>query len=298
MTVNDAALSITSVTHPAATEGLGTGIVTVATFTDAAGVDSDIGDLSAVITWADGAITAGMVVPTGTPGSYTVTGSHTYADEINTAADFTVAVSDSGGASDSLTIHTATVADADLTGSSAATATGGIEGVTVATLNNATFTDANPGDHTGDFTATITWGDLGPTSIGTVSYSGGTYTVDATHLYAEEGDYSFSIAITDDGGKTTSITGSATVADADLTGSTAATATGGIEGVHVSTLGNATFSDANHGDDRRLRPRSIGATAAARDLDCPRSSRAAAAATAWPARTSTPRKGPTTSRSP
>src|SRR5262249_26211047 len=52
--VADAGLSIISVTHPAAAEGIDTGTVTVASFTDAAGSSSDIADLSAVITWADG----------------------------------------------------------------------------------------------------------------------------------------------------------------------------------------------------------------------------------------------------
>ena len=42
-----------------------------------------------------------------------------------------------------------------------------------------------------------------------------------------------------DGGSLATITGSTHIADAALTGSAAATATGGIEGVAVATLGNA-----------------------------------------------------------
>src|SRR5205823_5556491 len=122
---------------------------------------------------------------------------------------------------------TATVADAALTGSSAATA-GGTEGAGRARGRaGANFTDANPGDHTGDFTATIHWGDT-TSSSGTVSFSAGVYTVDGTHTYADEGTYVISIDVLDDGGHTATITGSATVADAALTGSSAATA-GGTE---------------------------------------------------------------------
>src|SRR5689334_25290151 len=87
-----------------------------------------------------------------------------------------------------------------------------------------------------DFTATINWGDLGPTSLGTVSYSGGTYTVAGSHTYAEEASYSISIAVADDGGQTATITGTATVADARLTGSGAATASGGAEGTNNSRV--------------------------------------------------------------
>src|SRR6185295_16969694 len=141
----------------------------------------------------------------------------------------------------------ATVGDADLTGSNTATA-GGTEGATDSSvLAGATFTDANPGDHTEDFTATIHWGD-GQDSAGAVSYSGGVYTVDGTHTYAEEGSYSITIDVADtlDGGtSTTTITGTATVGDADLTGSNTATA-GGTEGAtDSSVLAGATFTDAN-----------------------------------------------------
>ena len=75
-----------------------------------------------------------------------------------------------------------------LTGSSAATATGGVEGVTAATLGNATFTDSNAGALLTDFTVTaVTWGDGSTDTTGlTVSGSGGSYMVNGSHLYGEE----------------------------------------------------------------------------------------------------------------
>ena len=77
---------------------------------------------------------------------------------------------------------TLTVADAPLTGSSAASASGN-DGASVS-LTNATFTDANPGDHTADFTATIDWGDGTAPTTGTVSYNSVTkvYTVAGSHI--------------------------------------------------------------------------------------------------------------------
>src|SRR5262249_60744873 len=71
----------------------------------------------------------------------------------------------------------------------------------------------------------IYWGDTS-SSAGTVSYSGGIYTVSGTHTYGEEGSYSITIDVSDDGGSTTTITGTATVGDAALTGSDTAVARG------------------------------------------------------------------------
>ena len=89
-------------------------------------------------------------------GNYTVAGSHIYAEEVTGTDTITVTVNDDGGQSTTIT-GAATVADAALTGSAAASVTA-TEGAT-ATLTNATFTDANPGDHSADFSGTIDWGD-------------------------------------------------------------------------------------------------------------------------------------------
>jgi len=110
---------------------------------------------------------------------------------------------------------TLTVADAPLTGSSAASASGN-EGASVS-LTNATFTDANPGDHTADFTATIDWGDGTAPTTGTVSYNSVTkvYTVAGSHTYAEEGTYTPTVTVKDNvdvgGTSSTTITGTATI---------------------------------------------------------------------------------------
>ena len=244
-TVADAPLTITSVTPPAATEGVNTGTVTVAAFSDAAGIYSNSSDLTATITWGDGVTTAGTVVPVnGSPGSYTVTGSYTYSEEIDIPADFTVTVYDVGGASDSSTTTT-TVAGASLAPGTI-TAIGGVEYTTPTTLS-ATFTDPNVNAPTSDFSGTIQWGDgeTTPFTSSAVSGSGGSYTVSGSHQYAEEGSYDITVAINDIEGSSTTDTGSTTVADAPLAGSNAATALGGVEGVTVSTLTNATFTDAN-----------------------------------------------------
>ena len=244
-TVVDAALTGSSAATAGGTEGaIHSSILSGATFTDANPGDNS-GDMTATITWGDGGPTSAGTVSYSN-GVYTVSGSHTYAEE----GDYPISISvvDVGGSTTTIS-GTATVADAPLTGSSAATA-GGTEGaIHSSILSGATFTDANPGDHSGDMTATIDWGDSGPTSLGLISYSNGVYTVAGSHTYAEEGNYPISISVVDVGGSATTISGTATVADAALTGSSAATA-GGAEGAtNSSVLSGATFTDANPGDN-------------------------------------------------
>ena len=122
--------------------------------------------------------------------------------------------------SSTATIHgSTTVVHAPLAGESTATATGGIETVTAATLTGATFTDANLAAPSSDFSVqSVTWGDGGTSTAGlTIAGSGGTYTVSGTHQYTETGTYNFTITVLDDGGSTATIHGMANVGEAQLT---------------------------------------------------------------------------------
>jgi autotransporter-associated beta strand protein len=101
LVVSDAALTITNLSPPNAAEGISTGTITVATFTDAAGSSSEIEDFSATIAWGDGVTEPGAIVATMSPGVYQVQGSHTYPTEA-TGLTFTVSLIDGdGGANDS-----------------------------------------------------------------------------------------------------------------------------------------------------------------------------------------------------
>lgn len=97
----------------------------------------------------------------------------------------------------------------------------------------ATFTD-NTSDQPVDFTASIDWGD-GTHTTGSVNANGfdsGNFTVTGTHTYAEAGSYPTSVTINDADGETTTVSGSATVTDAPLTGSA----------INVSAYSGVTFS--------------------------------------------------------
>jgi hypothetical protein len=206
----------------------------VATFSDP---DSDPAtSFTAVIDWGDNHTSAGVVTASG--GNFTVSGSHTYAEEGSFSVRVTI--TDADGAATS-TGSTATVSDAAL--SAAAVNVSATEGLGFSAVV-ATFTDANPGAAASDFSATITWGD-GTSSSGSVSANGGGgFLVTGGHTYADEGSYAVHVTISDIGHSSASVSGSATVADAALTVTGASvTAT---EGATFSGV-VATFSDANPG---------------------------------------------------
>jgi hypothetical protein len=258
--VADAALMATAGSAISATEGSSTGTVVLATFTDANPGDNSA-EMSATIDWGvqDGSgnevTSTGTISYDATSGVYSVSGTNTYAQEGSYVV--TVTISDVGGSTATATVN-ATVADAALAGSSAATGTGGVEGVAAATLGNATFTDANLSAPASDFTVTaVSWGDGSTDTTGlTVSGSGGSYVVNGSHLYGEDGSYNFSITVTDVGRNTATITGTATVADAALAGDTGSPDGAGGGYVVTATEGSdsglqtvATFTDPGGAED-------------------------------------------------
>ena len=74
----------------------------------------------------------------------------------------------------------------------------------------ANLTDGDPGAPVSDFTATIDWGDSS-TSPGTVSGSGGNYTVAGDHTYTSTGFYNVNVHVDDVGGSSATTTTPCTV---------------------------------------------------------------------------------------
>jgi hypothetical protein len=178
----------------------------VATFSDA-DTSRTAASFTALIDWGDGTSSAGTV--TGSSGSFTVSGQHTYADEGSFAFTVTVTEIAPAGATASGS-GTATVTEADvLSGTPVNFAA--LTGIAF-TGPVATFTDVNTANVASDFTATIDWGD-GQTSAGTVTGGGGAFTVSGTHTYATPGTFAVLVTLADDapGTATASTTSTATV---------------------------------------------------------------------------------------
>lgn len=74
----------------------------------------------------------------------------------------------------------------------------------------ANLTDGDPAAPLSDFTATIDWGDSS-SSPGTVSGSGGSYSVAGSHTYASTGFFNVSVHVDDVGGSTADTTAPCTV---------------------------------------------------------------------------------------
>ncbi len=204
--VLDAALASTqaNLTPPVAVEGQPFTNVTVFHFTDndPAGVATDY---TALVTLGDGntvtltgvASANGQIVANG--GGFDVQLSYTYAEFFNNHT-FSVSVVDHG-APVSASVNNFSVADAALTDTSAPAIIQVPVGVSTGTVTVATFTDANPGNHATDFSANIHWGD-GNTTPGTVSFSGGVYSVRGTHTYSTNNYDLITADVADIGGQT------------------------------------------------------------------------------------------------
>ncbi|HEX9099755.1 MAG TPA: Ig-like domain-containing protein [Candidatus Dormibacteraeota bacterium] len=173
----------------------------VATFTDP-DTNATNAEYSATIDWGDGSAPSAGTISGPIGGSFTVSGTHTYADE--GTYPVLVTITDVDRASNFATANsTAIVGDAALLAVCAAPAnfTQSFSGAT------AIFTDANPGATVADFTATtINWGD-GTTTAGVVTGpTGGPFTVSGSHTYLTTGPFTITTSIIDDGGATATTT--------------------------------------------------------------------------------------------
>ncbi|HET6880016.1 MAG TPA: DUF4214 domain-containing protein, partial [Pirellulales bacterium] len=201
----------------AATEGTAfTG--PVASFSNTGYASNPASDFNATIDWGDGTTDTGTV--SGSSGSYTVSGTHTYNSE-NTYTPI-VTLTDSDGTASATASSSMTVAEADVlngTGMTLAATEGTAFTGPVASFSNTGYA-SNPAS---DFTATIDWGD-GTTDTGTVSGGAGSYTVSGTHTYNSENTYTPVVTLTDsDGTAGATASSSMTVADADVLNGTGMT---------------------------------------------------------------------------
>ena len=162
--------------------------VTVATFTDPF-LANVAGDFTARIDWGDGSdIDIGTV--SGSNGSFTVTGSHTYTS--NGQDNISVSILDDVPNQGQIGAVTSKVIVGVASGDFLLTAVNEGDGNS---HNVATFNDGNTGDTASAFTASIDWGD-GTTTSGTISGGSGSFTVSGFHAYADEGDETPIVTVT------------------------------------------------------------------------------------------------------
>lgn len=175
----------------AATKGVGLGSsAPIATFTDSNAADTAV-DFTATIDWGDGITSAGII--TGSNGSFTIDGAHTYASDGNFTLTATVL------RSSDLTIlrnsGSVAVGDSDVL-TAQGTSLSGDPGTALTNVTVATFTDSDGAALAGNFVATVDWGD-GTLTAGTVTGSNGSFAVTDSHTYAFAGQDTITVTLVD-----------------------------------------------------------------------------------------------------
>jgi uncharacterized membrane protein len=136
----------------------------------------------------------------------------------------------------------------------AVVATGGFtyaatEGTAATAQTVATFTDPGGAEPLADYSATIDWGDGTSTTPGSISVDPNThvFTVSGQHDYAQDGTFSVEVTVTHESAPTVTVTSTAEIAGATVTGSGGIVATAAaVTGYEYSAPTNvpvATFTD-------------------------------------------------------
>jgi hypothetical protein len=223
-----------------AVEGMATGTIVLATFTDPDTL-ATISDVTASVPvdgWGDGTpdvpvplalqqigVTLSMGPAPGQP-IFAVFGSHKYAEETSTSPflplTLTINVTTLGGVTTTLTSPLGggvTVLDAPLTARNGKPITGTM-GISTGMVPIGTFVDANSNATSADFTTLVFWGDGTSETLTAMNYSttkptnGVIFAIRAAHRYTEAGQHTIIINVTDDGGQTATISSTATIASA------------------------------------------------------------------------------------
>ncbi|APW59101.1 NF038122 family metalloprotease [Paludisphaera borealis] len=198
-----------------AVEGASTGSVVLATFTDPGGPEP-IGDYSADVNWGDGSGTqvgAGSIVFNGS--TFEVHGVHTYAEESGPehpgSQPYVITVTiHHESAPMTVVASSATVSDPSVVAVGVPVFAVNCKTITV---SPATFTDPGGPESLNDYSASIDWGDGTGSSVGSISYAGGVFTVNGAHAYASHGNYTITTTIDHESSVPSVATSTATIKD-------------------------------------------------------------------------------------
>jgi hypothetical protein len=188
----------------AATEGVALSSTTkVATFTDTNRSDT-ASSFTGIINWGDGTTTSGRV--TGSNGTFTVTGGHSYAEE----GSFPLGVTITDKANNTSLPLSGTVAAAEGDVLSAKGLAFKANAGQAFSGRVATFADRDKSTVASDFSAMIDWGDGTTTSAGVVSGGSGTFTLSGNHIFSAAGTDTVTVTLSEDAPGTATATAKST----------------------------------------------------------------------------------------
>ncbi len=193
-TASDAAMGVTGGFDSGAVAGQ-SATFPLANLTDANPALS-ASDFTVSVSWGDGSSAGTGALTTLANGSYAISGAHNYA----TVGTYTVGV-------------TVTDPDGQQVSTTSTVTVGNVFAGVATNLTVASFTNSDPTLPASSYTASINWGD-GVTSAGQVLGSGGTFTVQGTHSYADDsldqsqGSYTVTVTVTNSASGTINTTSS------------------------------------------------------------------------------------------
>jgi uncharacterized repeat protein (TIGR01451 family) len=264
ITVNEVPVVVTAGPTVSGVEGSSTNLVLLARFTDNNPVPEPLTEYDATVTWGDGTPADNTTDPSPNifivqagGGQFLVEGTHTYGEESPAGGwqiTTTVHHHSEVGPDVDTTVNTqrANITDPAVSGMGNFTFNA-MEGVmpgaaqTVATFTDPAGAEPNASDPAGTlanhYSATINWGDGTGTTAGTITFSGGTFTVQGNHRYTEEGPYTISTVIQHESAPSTTVTSTAVVAEQAVVLNTTPLTVTGQEGAALNNVAVATFTD-------------------------------------------------------
>jgi hypothetical protein len=255
--VDEAQLTNVAAVGVSGSEGVDSGLVTVATFTDpaaSASGNNSVAPYAASINWGDGSGLDSSTVSIINSGgnSFTVLGHHQYGQENG----YVVTVTLQHDSLAALTVSgTATVAETQLSNAggvpfnSAAGADSGV--VTLATFTDPGGSEPNASDlNANPYTASVDWGDgsgLDSASVAIVSTGTNTFAVTGHHTYASANSYTVTVTIQHELAAALTVSSTATVSGERLI-DVAGTEFKAREGKSSGRVTVATFADSGGAD--------------------------------------------------